>query len=251
MPKVKDVISVIEKRAPLSLSYDFDSAGLNYGDFESEVKGILIAQNVTYYTLEECRSKGCNLLITHHPSLFGEEIDAYGQSLIDVAKKYSINLYSCHTNLDCCDGGLNDYLANLLGMKEVIVVDGCAREGIIEPTDLISLAKKVARILDDPNVKYVGDADKKINKVIVCSGAGARDEELIEYAKANSIDCVIGGESKISIALRVIDYSLSLIDVGHFESEIFCEKILSEWLEEFSSIIVISQTDVSPYHNIK
>ena len=103
----------------MSLSYDFDSAGLNYGDFESEVKGILIAQNVTYYTLEECRSKGCNLLITHHPSLFGEEIDAYGQSLIDVAKKYSINLYSCHTNLDCCDGGLNDYLANLLGMKDV------------------------------------------------------------------------------------------------------------------------------------
>ena len=70
----------------MSLSYDYDSAGLNYGDLESEVKGILIAQNVTYYTLEECRSKGCNLLITHHPSLFGEEIDAYGQSLIDVAK---------------------------------------------------------------------------------------------------------------------------------------------------------------------
>ena len=74
---------------------------------------------------------------------------------------------------------------------------------------------------------------------------------MIEYAKANSVDCVIGGESKISIALRVIDYSLALIDVGHFESEIFCEKILSEWLEEISSIIVISQTDVSPYHNIK
>ena len=173
------------------------------------------------------------------------------RSLIDVAKKYSINLYSCHTNLDCCDGGLNDYLANLLGMKDVRPVDGCAREGIIEPTELISLAKKVARILDDPNVKYVGNADKKISKVIVCSGAGARDEALIEYAKANFIDCVIGGESKISIALRVIDYSLALIDVGHFESEIFCEKILSEWLEEFSSIIVISQTDVSPYHNIK
>ena len=100
------------------------------------------------------------------------------------------------------------------------------------------VGKKVARILDDPNVKYVGNADKKISKVIVCSGAGARDEELIEYAKANFIDCVIGGESKISIALRVIDlFGFALIDVGHFESEIFCEKILSEWLEDNREII--------------
>ncbi|MDE7336643.1 MAG: Nif3-like dinuclear metal center hexameric protein [Clostridia bacterium] len=221
MPKVKDVIAVIENRAPLSLMLDFDSAGLNYGDPNSEVKGIMLAQNVTYYTLEECKSKGCNLLITHHPSVFGEEIDRYEQSLLDLAKRYAVNLYSCHTNLDCCNGGLNDYVADLLGMKDVKIIDGCAREGTLENTDLISLAKKVARILDDPNVKYVGDKNRTITKVALCVGAGARDEELIEYARDNGVDCVIGGESKISIALRVVDNSFSNIDFGHFEREIF------------------------------
>ncbi|MDE7078540.1 MAG: Nif3-like dinuclear metal center hexameric protein [Clostridia bacterium] len=251
MPKVKDVVSVIEKHAPLSQMLDFDSAGLNYGDMENEVSGIMLAQNVTYYTLEECRSSCCNLLITHHPSVFGEEIDRYTQSILDKAKEYKINLYSCHTNLDCCSGGLNDRFASLLGMKDVKVIDGCAREGKIQETNLFSLSKKVADILQDGNVKFVGDKNKRISKIAVCTGAGARDEELIEYAKENGVDCIIGGESKISIALRVIDYSLSLIDVGHYESEIFCVDIFKEWLEEFSSIIRISQTDVSPYHNIK
>ena len=251
MPKVKDIVALIEKRAPLAQMLDFDSAGLNCGDIESEVKGILLAQNVTHYTLEECKSKECDLLITHHPSVFGEEIDSYTQSILDKAKEYGINLYSCHTNLDCCTGGLNDQFAKLLGMKDVKVIDGCAREGRIEEIDLLALARKVSSVLGDSNVKYVGDKDKRISKIAICTGAGARDEELIEYAKDNGVDCIIGGESKISIALRVVDYSLSLIDVGHFESEIFCVDIFKEWIEEYSDITHISQTDVSPYHNIK
>lgn len=251
MPKVKDIISIIERNAPLSLALDFDSAGLNFGYEDDDVKGIMLAQNVTYYTLEECKEKGCNLLITHHPSVFGEEIDKYTQSILDKAKEYGINLYSCHTNLDCCSGGLNDYFAKLLGMRNVKVIDGCAREGIIDEISLAELTKKVATILNDGNVKYVGNKNKKISKIAVCTGAGARDEELIEYAKDNGVDCVIGGESKISIALRVIDYSLSLIDVGHYESEIFCVDIFNDWLKDFSSIAHISQTDVSPYRNIK
>ena len=251
MPKVMDIVSLIEKRAPLSLMLDFDSAGLNFGDMQSDVKGILLAENVTYYTLDECRQKNCNLLITHHPSIFGEEIDKYTQSILDRAKEYGINLYSCHTNLDCCAGGLNDYLAALLDMQDIKIIDGCAREGVIKPTNLLSLAKSVAHLLKDDNVKFVGDKDKTISKIAICTGAGARDEELIEYAKDNNVDCVIGGESKISIALRVVDYSLSLIDVGHFESEIFCVDIFKDILKEYSSITHISQTDISPYHNIK
>ena len=136
-------------------------------------------------------------------------------------------------------------------MRNVKVIDGCAREGIIDEISLAELTKKVATILNDGNVKYVGDKNKKISKIAVCTGAGARDEELIEYAKDNGVDCVIGGESKISIALRVVDYSLSLIDVGHYESEIFCVDIFKDWLKDFSSIAHISQTDVSPYRNTK
>lgn len=251
MPKVKDITQLIESYAPLELMLDFDSAGLNCGNKNASVTGIMLAQNVTYSTLDECQNNNCNLLITHHPSIFGEEIDEYTNSIIRIAKEKKINLYSCHTNLDCCVGGLNDYVANLLGIKQTKIIDGCAREGIISPTSLKELAGFVAEKLNDENVKFVGDSDKIITKVALCTGAGARDDELIEYARKNGIDCIVGGESKISIALKVRDYGLSLVDVGHYNSEIFCIDIFKSWLyDKYADLIHISKTDVDPYKKI-
>lgn len=250
MPKVKDIIDIIESKAPLDLALDFDSAGLNVGDLQSQVKGILIAQNVTFSTIEECSQIGANLLITHHPCVFGEEHDIYMQSLVAKAKEYGLNLYSCHTNLDCCKGGLNDIVALRLGMKDIQVIDGCARQGNISPITLRELAKNVGYILSDSCVKYVGEDNKIIKKVALCTGAGARDEEIIEYAKDNGIDCIIGGESKLSIALMAQDYKLGLIDVGHYTSEIACIEIFKSWLEAYSDMVKVSKTDKDPYKSI-
>ena len=250
MPKVKDIIDIIESKAPLSLALDFDSAGLNVGDPLDEVKGILLAQNPTYATLDECVKVGANLLITHHPCVFGEEPDAYMQSLVSRAQKLRLNLYSCHTNLDCAIGGLNDYVADMLNMQDVSIIDGCAMRGNIQPIELKKLAKFVAKTLGDNCVKYVGQDDKVISKVALCVGAGARDEELVEYAKANGVDCIIGGESKLSIALMAKDYGVSIIDVGHYTSEIACVDIFRSWLKEYEYMIKASKADIDPYKSI-
>ena len=139
MPKVKDIVEIIESRAPLEYMLEFDCAGLNVGDMQSVVTGILIAQNVTYSTIEECAQAGANLLITHHPCVFGEEPDEYMQSLVAKAKERGLILYSCHTNLDCCKDGLNDFVANKLGMTSVSVIDVCARCGDILSLPLLVL----------------------------------------------------------------------------------------------------------------
>lgn len=251
MPKVKDIIDIIESKAPLKYMLDFDCAGLNAGDMQNEVKGILLAQNVTYSTIEECLQCGANLLITHHPCVFGEEPDAYMQSLVEKAKYRGLNLYSCHTNLDCCSGGLNDFVADRLGMKNVSVIDGCARQGDIKPALLKDLALQVGKLLGDFCVKYVGEDNKIIKKVALCTGAGARDEELVIYAKDNGIDCIIGGESKLSIALMANDLGVGIIDVGHFTSEIACVEIFKKWLKDYEYLIKVSKTDIDPYKPIK
>lgn len=247
--KIKDVTDEIEKHAPLSLMLDFDSAGLNLGDKEQKLTGIMLAQNATFSVLEECVKKGCNLLVTHHPSVFGEERDLYSERLLKKAEEYGINLYSCHTNLDCCKGGLNDYLAGLIGLKKVKIADGCAREGVLpQPLKLKDFAKALADILGDANVKYVGDGEKIISNTLICTGAGARDDELVEYARDNGIDCIASGESKISVALKIRDYNLALVDFGHYNSEIFCIDIFRAWLDsKFGDTICISNTDKDPY----
>lgn len=251
--KVKDIADEIEKHAPLSLMLDFDSAGLNQGDREERVKGILLAENVTFATLEECKEKGCNLLLTHHPSVFGEEIDAHTESLLKKAREYGVNLYSCHTNLDCCKGGLNDHFAKLLDLKKVKIIDGCAREGQLKNSSTLKeFAKMLSEILKDDNVKYVGPDDKKIDKIAICTGAGARDDELVEYARQNGIDCIVGGESKLSIALKINDYKIALVDVGHYTSEIFCIEIFKSWLDDkFGDMLKVSERDTDPYKSIE
>ncbi|MDE6361816.1 MAG: Nif3-like dinuclear metal center hexameric protein [Clostridia bacterium] len=251
MPKVKDIIDIIESKAPLMYMLEFDCAGLNVGDMQDEVKGILLAQNVTYSTIEECLQVGANLLITHHPCVFGEEPDRYMQSLVAKAKEHGLNLYSCHTNLDCCDGGLNDFVAKKLGMQNVSVIDGCARQGDIKPVRLRDLAEQVGKALDDGCVKFVGDGEKIIKKVALCTGAGARDEELVLFAKDNGVDCIIGGESKLSIALMAKDLGVGVIDVGHFTSEIACVEIFKEWLKDYEYMTKVSKTDIDPYKPIK
>lgn len=249
--KVKDIIDILQLRAPLSLALDFDSAGLNVGDVNAEVSGILLAQNVTYFTLDECRQKGLNLLITHHPCVFGEEPDRYMQSLVQRAEEYGINLYSCHTNLDCCEGGLNDAVAKLLGMSNIHPVDGCARCGEIKSMPLKDFAEYVSKKLNDSCVKYVGEDGRIIKKVALCTGAGARDEELVLWASENSVDCIIGGEGKLSVVLMARDLNVAVIDVGHYTSEILCTEIFAKWLEKYGRLLHISQSDIDPYKSIK
>lgn len=68
--KVRDITSVIEAYAPLSLQEDFDNSGLNVGNPESEVSGILLCVDVTEAVLDEAIALGANLIVSHHPLLF-------------------------------------------------------------------------------------------------------------------------------------------------------------------------------------
>lgn len=90
-----------------------------------------------------------------------------------------------------------------------------------------------------------------IRKVALCTGAGARDEALVLFAKDNGVDCIIGGESKLSIALMAKDLGVGVIDVGHFTSEIACIEIFKDWLKDYAYMTKVSKTDLDPYKPIK
>ena len=68
--KIKDVISALECFAPLPLQEDWDNAGLQVGLTEAEVSGALLCLDVTEKVVDEAISKGCNLIVSHHPLIF-------------------------------------------------------------------------------------------------------------------------------------------------------------------------------------
>jgi len=248
--EAKKIFRIIEKYAPLSTQLDFDSSGFCVGNRDAEIEGVLVSENVTHEVIDEACEKGCNLIISHHPAIFGDTIDAFTQSIIEHAHDKQITLYSAHTNLDAAKGGLNDLLCKMLNIE---VEDGwgtCSRIGhFITPGILDSKAKEIGKILDDNNIRTVGNKDKLLSHVCVSCGSGGRDDELVEQIKDKNIDVLIGGENKLSLAIKMKYYGICLIEVGHYNSEIMCKDIFYDWLKDIDVKVIKSEKDTNPYNN--
>jgi len=103
--KLKEISSYIESIAPLAYQETYDNAGLIVGVLDSEVKKALICLDSTEEVIDEAISKGCNLVIAHHPIVFGGGLKRftgknYVERTIIKAIKNDISIYAAHTNLD-------------------------------------------------------------------------------------------------------------------------------------------------------
>lgn len=123
---LKEVISHIETLAPRHLQESWDNSGLQVGDIQQEITSILTCLDVTEAVVDEAIQKGCQLILSHHPLIFngikrivGEN---YIQRCITKALKNDIAIYSAHTSLDNSPKGINFYLANKLGLKNIQIL---------------------------------------------------------------------------------------------------------------------------------
>lgn len=118
---VRELTSVLESLAPLSLQEKYDNAGLLVGESSMIVEGALICLDVTEEVMEEAIRLGCNLIISHHPLIFNglKRLTAQNevQRCVVKAIKNNIALYAAHTNLDNVQQGVNGKIAEKLGLN--------------------------------------------------------------------------------------------------------------------------------------
>jgi dinuclear metal center YbgI/SA1388 family protein len=118
--KIADVISHLESLAPLSLQEHYDNAGLLTGNAAWECTGILCTLDATEAVVEEAVRTGCNLVVAHHPIIFGGLKKITGRNYVEkaviAAIKKDIALYAIHTNLDNVLGGVNGRIADQLSL---------------------------------------------------------------------------------------------------------------------------------------
>lgn len=118
--KVQDITSLLEKLAPPSLQESYDNAGLLTGRVDWECTGIIVALDATEEVVQEAISKKCNLIVAHHPVIFGglKRINGnnYVEKTIIAAIKNDIAIYAIHTNLDNVLDGVNAKIADKLGL---------------------------------------------------------------------------------------------------------------------------------------
>jgi dinuclear metal center YbgI/SA1388 family protein len=117
---VKNIIAEIERYAPLAYQESYDNCGLLTGHKEQEVTGALLCLDCIEATIDEAIRKKCNLIIAHHPVIFGGLKKLNGTNYVErtviKAIQNNIAIYACHTNLDNVKLGVNKKIADKLGL---------------------------------------------------------------------------------------------------------------------------------------
>jgi len=119
--KIADIILSLESLAHPSLQEHYDNAGLIIGDKNSECEGIICCLDATEEVVREALARKCNLVVAHHPIIFGglKKINGknYVEKAVITAIKNDIAIYAIHTNLDNMLQGVNGKIASLLGLR--------------------------------------------------------------------------------------------------------------------------------------
>lgn len=126
MTFIKEILTELEKLAPLPYQEDYDNAGLLVGAPDTEVTGILFTLDITEDVVDEAVRKQCNLIVAHHPIIFKGLKKLNGKNYVErtviKAIKNDIALYATHTNLDHVVGGVNWQIAKRLGLQNIKVL---------------------------------------------------------------------------------------------------------------------------------
>ena len=119
----KAIIKRLEEFSSLKLMESWDNSGLQIGSNNRDIKKVLIALDISKNVCDKAINEGYDMIITHHPFFFSSIksicLDGYRGEIIRELIKNDIVVYSSHTNLDICDGGVNDTLCELFGIENV------------------------------------------------------------------------------------------------------------------------------------
>ena len=225
MTTIDSIYQEMQRIAPLALAESWDNPGLLV-DCGGEVSRVLVTLDITPEVVEEAARKGCGLIVSHHPVIFSPLKKLSGQDVAFQLVKSGISAICMHTNLDAAEGGVNEVLAGIFGMREMeAFAEGCGRVGSIEPITVPELAKRAQKELasrcnqpfNGPAVQIkFADTGKTVRRLAVISGAGG---SLFEDAIARGADCLLTGEANHHHAIDAKRLGLSLIAAGHYATE--------------------------------
>ncbi|MFT7003103.1 MAG: dinuclear metal center YbgI/SA1388 family protein [Sulfurimonas sp.] len=232
--KISQIYKFLDDLSPFSLQESWDNSGLLVGDFNEDITKIVLSIDVDEDLIDSMENN--TLLITHHPIIFGGlkqlEFSKYPANLIQKMIQKNISNIAMHTNFD--QTHLNEYVATeILGYK-IAQKDGfVAYLDVDEEFD--TFAKKVALAFGLSHAKCVKSSNR-VKRVALTTGSGC------SLLKSIEADCFLTGDVKYHDAMEAKSINLSLIDIGHFESEHFFAEILHRHLKILGLEAIISSS---------
>ena len=230
MTTVGDILSYLETLAPRSMKMDWDNVGLLCGGKNRPVTKVLVALDPFEGVCKEAAQWGAELILTHHPLIFSPLKSVTDETSIGRAVQLlcsaGISAINAHTNLDCAPGGVNDCLAQTLGLSDVQVIApagvdelgrpwGLLRQGAVEIQPLSDFLPHAQEALHCDGLRYV-NGRKPVHRVAV--GGGACASELMDAVHAGC-DTFVTADVKYNQFWDAHGLGLNLIDAGHFATE--------------------------------
>ncbi|TQR33067.1 Nif3-like dinuclear metal center hexameric protein [Campylobacter sp. MIT 99-7217] len=231
--KIAEIYEFLDRLSPFETQETWDNSGLLLGSLEDEVERIYLSLDIDEKLIEKAEEN--SLFITHHPLIFKGLKDLanehYPRKFIKDMLAKNLSLISMHTNYDLSH--LNAYF-----VKEILGFENFIQDKFLIYVDLdlsfTELCKHVKFALQVPYLKTSFSGKEKINRIAICTGSGG---DLLPLVKA---DCFLSGDFKYHQAFEAISNDLSLIDLGHFESERCFANSLAKYLQNFPIKVIIS-----------
>lgn len=247
MTQIKEIIKKIEQYAPKSLAMDGDPVGLQIGTDEKEVTKVLVALDVRPEVVEEAIQQDVHFIFSHHPVMFkpAKNLDYSNPQNAMYADiiKHDITVYSAHTNIDRAKNGMNDWLSEKIGLKDVqpfafeLNEDGCpiglGRKGMLQaPIKLADFAEQIKQIFKLEGLRLIAkDPNKMVQSIGVIGGDGGK---FFQQAITNKLDVFITGDVYYHTGHDMLAGNLSVIDPGHHVEQIF-KRVMTEKLNEWAT----------------
>ena len=247
MITVRDIEKALFDWAPQELAMSWDNVGHLVGEPEAEVKKVLVALDITEDVVREAVACGADVIVAHHPVMNCawhpvqrvRSDDAQGRMLITMIRS-GISAICMHTNLDAADGGVNDALAEKLGLSdlELLNEEKIGRIGALKcQLPLVEFTRLVVESLGCNGLRYV-DNGKPVHRVAVGGGACSG---YIAQAIANGCDTFVTSDLKYNDFLDTKE--INLVDAGHFPTENVVCPVLAEYLrKQFPQLNVVQST---------
>lgn len=237
---VADVVAHLEQLCPLAGAESWDNVGLLWGDRTGPARRVMTCLTLTRNVADEALQRQADLVVTHHPLPFRPlarvTTDTHEGAVLWQLARGGVAIYSPHTAFDSARQGINQQLAEGLGLtaSEPLVppatpapaVPGAGRVATAPPgTTLAGLTSQLQQLLAIDHAQVVGQGAQGVSRVALACGSGG---SLLDAAIAAGADALVTGEASFHTLLAAQAAGVGVVLTGHYASERFA----LEWLAD-------------------
>ena len=244
--KTNILLNKLAKRFPKRIAKNYhDHVGLMVGKKPEEVHKIVLVLDLDWEIFDKIKEVKPDVVLTHHPFIFGTRAkvlksDPNKKALYDAVDELGITVYSYHTNFDTGPGGINDGLAEQLGLVDVYrpEKEPMMRIGYLkEEMEVHEFARYANKCFGIDYSLLINYGKPTVKKVGIIGGGGSRDYPV---ALEEGCDIYLSGDVSHHVRREMVDRKFNYLDIPHEVERVFMPQMKKILLEIDPSLEVIT-----------